>query len=408
MTASTTRVAYVQVEELLTLDAALALVLDRARPLAAERVPLSKAAGRFLAEAASASVDLPPFPSSAMDGFAVRSADTPGRLPVVERIAAGSPVARSLAAGEAMGIATGGMVPDGADAVIQHERVVEQDNTIEISDFVANGANIRPVGRDVVAGAEVVPAGVQLGPAQIGALAAAGVADVVCARRPRVAVLTTGTELREPGSPLGPGEVYESNGVMLAAQLEAEGAIVTRLAAVADDEEEHRRALEEGLEQDVLVTSGGVSVGPHDLVRRVEAELGVEEVFWRVAVRPGKPVAFGLRGATLVFGLPGNPVSSLVGCELFVRPALRALQGAVDPGPRFAAGRLASTIERNPARDDLVRSRATVTDDGVVLERVSGQESHMIVRAAEADALVLVPRGDGRLPAGSVVRYLAL
>jgi molybdopterin molybdotransferase len=408
MTASTTRVAYAQVEQLLTLDAALALVLDRARPLEAERVPLSKAAGRFLAAAASASVDLPPFPSSAMDGFAVRSVDTPGRLPVVERIAAGSPVDRSLAAGEAMGIATGGVVPDGADAVIQHERVVEQDNTVEISETVASGANIRPIGRDVVAGGEVVPAGVQLGPAQIGALAAAGVAEVVCARRPRVAVLTTGTELREPGSPLGPGEIYESNGVMLAAQLEAEGAVVTGLAAVADDEEEHRRALEEGLEQDVLVTSGGVSVGPHDLVRRVEAELGVEEVFWRVAVRPGKPVAFGLRVATLVFGLPGNPVSSLVGCELFVRPALRALQGAVDPGPRFAAGRLSSTVERNPARDDLLRSRATVTDDGVVLEPVSGQESHMIVRAAEADALVLVPRGDGRLSAGSVVRYLAL
>jgi molybdopterin molybdotransferase len=408
MTASTTRVAYAQVEELLTLDAALALVLDRARPLEAERVQLSKAAGRFLAEAAFASVDLPPFPSSAMDGFAVRSADTPGRLPVVERIAAGSPANRSLAAGEAMGIATGGMVPDGADAVIQYERVVEQENAIEIREPVATSANIRPVGRDIVAGGEVVPAGVQLGPAQIGALAAAGVAEVVCARRPRVAVLTTGTELREPGSPLGPGEVYESNGVMLAAQLEAEGAVVTRLAAVVDDEEEHRRALEEGLEQDVLVTSGGVSVGPHDLVRRVEVELGVEEVFWRVAVRPGKPVAFGVRDATLVFGLPGNPVSSLVSCELFVRPALRALQGAVDPGPRFAAGRLASTIERNPARDDLVRSRATVTDDGVVLDPVSGQESHMIVRAAEADALVLVPRGDGRLAAGSVVRYLAL
>ena len=207
MTASTTRVAYAQVEELLTLDAALALVLDRARPLEAERVPLSKAAGRFLAETACASVDLPPFPSSAMDGFAVRSVDTPGRLPVVERIAAGSPVDRSLAAGEAMGIATGGMVPDGADAVIQHERVVEQDNTVEISEPVASGANIRPIGRDVVAGGEVVPAGVQLGPAQIGALAAAGVAEVVCARRPRVAVLTTGTELREPGSPLGPGEI---------------------------------------------------------------------------------------------------------------------------------------------------------------------------------------------------------
>jgi molybdopterin molybdotransferase len=397
-----------RMDELLALEAAQALVLERARPLGVERVALSEAIGRVLAEPAAAVVDLPPFPSSAMDGYAVRSADTPGRLPVVQRVAAGAPATRPLTQGEAMGIATGGMVPEGADAVIQHERVVANDNEIEIPDSVANGANVRPVGRDVAAGHAVVQAGARLGPAQIGALAAAGVAEVVCGRRPRVAVLTTGTELREPGSPLGPGEVYEANGVMLAAQLAAEGALVTRLAAVADDDEEHRQALAEGLEHDVLVTSGGVSVGPHDLVRRVEAELGVEEVFWRVAVRPGKPVSFGVRGATLVFGLPGNPVSSLVGCELFVRPALRALQGTTDPGPWFGAGRLTVTVERNPARDDLLRARATVTDDGVSLEPVSGQESHMIVRAAEANALALVPRGDGELRAGSVVRYLAL
>jgi molybdopterin molybdotransferase len=396
------------VEELLTLQAAQALVLERTRPLGAERVPLMDASGRFLAEAAAAVVDLPPFASSAMDGFAVRSADTPGRLPVVQRIAAGAPAARALVTGEAMGIATGGMVPDGADAVIQHERVVEKDNIVEISEPVSAGANVRPVGRDVVAGGEVVPAGVRLGPAQIGALAAAGVAEVVCGLRPRVAVLTTGTELRGPGSPLGPGEVYEANGVMLSAQIAAEGARVTCLASVADDEDAHRRALEQGLEHDVLVTSGGVSVGPHDLVRRVEAELGVEEVFWRVAVRPGKPVAFGVRGSTLVFGLPGNPVSSLVACELFVRPALRALQGAGDPGPRFAVGRLAATVRRNPARDDLLRARSKPTDDCVELEPVGGQESHMIVSAAEADALVLVPRGESELAAGAVVRYLAL
>jgi molybdopterin molybdotransferase len=245
-------------------------------------------------------------------------------------------------------------------------------------------------------------------PSQVGALAAAGVAGVVCSRRPRVAVLTTGTELRPPGSALRPGEVYEANGVMLAAQLAAAGALVRGLEAVADDERAHRAALEDGLASDVLVTSGGVSVGPHDLVRRVEQELGVQEVFWRVAVRPGKPVSFGVRGATLVFGLPGNPVSTLVGCELFVRPALLALQGAVDPGPRFAVGRLARAVPRNPARDDLLRARSAVTGEGVSLEPVAGQESHMIVRAAEADALVFVPRGEGVLDAGSPVRYLAL
>jgi molybdopterin molybdotransferase len=396
------------VEEILSLSAAQALVLDRAHPLTAETVSLAEAAGRFLAEPARALVDLPPFRSSAMDGFALRAADTPGELPVVFRIAAGAPAAAVLEAGQAMGIATGGLVPDGADAVIQHERVVDQDNTIQIGEAVAKGANVRETGRDVSAGAVVAQAGTRLGPAQIGALAAAGVAEVACTRRPRVAVLTTGTELREPGSVLGPGQVYEANGVMLAAQLATAGAEVTRLSSVVDDEDAHRRALETGLGFDVLVSSGGVSVGPHDLVRRVEAELGVEEVFWRVAVRPGKPVSFGVRNETLVFGLPGNPVSTLVGCELFVRPAVLALQGATDPGPRFSAGRLAETVSRNSGRDDLLRARSRVTDDGVELSPVTGQESHMIARAAEADALVLVPRGEGELAVGSSVRYLPL
>ncbi len=394
--------------ELLSRTEARRIVLERARPLPTETVRTENAAGRVLAEPASALVDLPPFRSSAMDGYAVRAEDTPGTLPIVFRIAAGAPAPRPLAPGEAMGIATGGVVPDGADAVLPHETVGESDNNVEIPMRATTGANVRGVGRDVAAGAAVVGAGIRLGPAQIGALAAAGVAEVVCTRRPRAAVLTTGTELRSPGLPLGPGEVYEANGAMLAAQLAAAGAEVTRLAAVADDEAAHRRSLEQGLEFDVLVTSGGVSVGPHDLVRRIESELGVEELFWRVAVRPGKPVSFGVRGATLVFGLPGNPVSSLVSCELFVRPALLALQGAADPGPILAVGKLAATVTRNAGRDDLLRARATVTDDGISLEPLGGQESHMIVRAAEANALILIPRGDGELETGSTVRYLSL
>lgn len=396
------------VTEIISLQEAQALVRERVRPLAPERVPLDLAAGRVLAESALATVDLPPFRSSAMDGFALRASDTPGTLPVTFRIAAGTPASHPLGTGEAMAIATGGLVPDGADAVVPHEYVVDRGDSLEVAEAVVSGANVREPGRDVVAGSVVVEAGSRLGPAQIGALAAAGLAEVTCARRPRVAVLTTGTELRPPGTPLGPGQVYEANGVMLAAQLAAAGAEVRRLAAVADDEEEHRRSLAAGLEHDVLVTSGGVSVGPHDLVRRIEAELGVEEVFWRVAVRPGKPVSFGVRGATLVFGLPGNPVSTLVGCELFVRPAVLGLQGAADPGPRLAAGRLASAVTRNGGRDDLMRARASLRDDGVWLQPLTGQESHMIARAAEADSLVLIPRGDGVLPAGSAVRYLPL
>jgi molybdopterin molybdotransferase len=344
-----------------------------------------------------------------MDGFALRAADTPGRLPVVARIAAGRPATRALEAGEAMAIATGGVVPEGADAVIPVEYVVEHDNSIETKETVAAGAHVRPRGGDLAAGDVVVPAGTVLRPTELGALAAAGLAEVTCAARPRAAVVATGSELRRAGERLGPGEIYEANGIMLGAALASAGAEVLPLASVADDEQAHRAALEHGLsDADMLVTSGGVSVGPHDLVRKIEAELGVEEVFWKVAVKPGKPVSFGVRGGTLVFGLPGNPVSSLVCFELFVRTALLALQGAREPGPAFAPGELAVSVRRNPERDEFLRARLRTDGGCALLEPLGGQESHMIARAAAADALVLAPRGEGELAAGSAVRYLAL
>jgi molybdopterin molybdotransferase len=394
--------------ELLSLAEAQTRVLERVVPLRSEEVPVGLAAGRVLATDARAAVDLPPFPSSAMDGYAVRSADTPGTLPIVARIAAGSPAQRELRAREAMSIATGGVVPDGADAVIPIEYVVHHDNEVEIDKAVAFGENVRPRGSDARARDVVVPSGTYLGPAQIAALAAAGLGTVAVGRRPRVAVLSTGSELRAPGEELGPGEIYEANGVLLATALAAAGAEIAELPAVADDEAAHRAALERGLESDVLVTSGGVSVGLHDLVRRILGELGVDELFWGVAVKPGKPLAFGVRDRTLVFGLPGNPVSTLVASELFVRPALLALQGATNPGPTFREGRLAAPVRRNGQRDELLRARTRAGDNGVLLEPVAGQESHMIVRAAGADALVFAPRGDGELGAGELVRYLSL
>jgi molybdopterin molybdotransferase len=394
--------------KLLSIEEALELVLARVEPLPAETVPVEHAVGRVLAEPASSTTDLPPFDSSAMDGFALRSEDTPGTLPVPLRIAAGAPAGRSLARGEAMGIATGGVVPEGADAVIPLEYVVDNDNTIEIADAVQAGANIRPAGGDLRQEAVVVEAGVRLGAAQVAALSAAGVAEARVSQRPRAAVLATGSELRRPGEPLEPGQIYEANGILIEAQLASAGAAVERLSTVADDEDAHREALHRGLEADVLVTSGGVSVGPHDLVRRIEAELGVEEVFWGVSVKPGKPISFGVREGGLVFGLPGNPVSVLVGFELFVRPAVLALQGVAQPRPRFERGRLVGELERNPGRDELVRGRLSFDGEGPLVEPLPGRESHMIARAALADALVLVRRGEDRLRPGDSVEFLRL
>jgi molybdopterin molybdotransferase len=395
-------------ESLLTFDRAQALVLEHARPLPAEEVAVAAAAGRVAAADVKALVDLPPFPSSAMDGFAVRSGDLPGALRVTGESAAGAPFQGTVGAGEAVAISTGGVVPEGSDAVLPIEYVVTKDNTIETAEVLDVGANVRPRGGDVRGGEVVVARGTLLRAAHVAAAAAAGVASIPCARRPRVAVVATGSELVPPGRELGHGQVYEANGAMLAAALRAAGAEVLSVETAGDDEQVLRSALARGLGADALVTSGGVSVGEHDLVRAVERELGVEEIFWRIAMRPGKPLAFGVRDATLVFGLPGNPVSALVGCELFVKPALRALQGLAEPLPVFEPGRLSQSLRRNGERDQFVRALVRREADGIELDPVRGQESHMIARSSLADALIHVPRGNGEVAAGDTVSWLRL
>ena len=393
---------------LLTIDEALGHIVDHARLLPVEMVLVGDAAGRVLREPARASVDLPPFPSSAMDGFALRAADAPGELPIAFRVAAGTAPPGPLPDGSAAGISTGGTVPEGADAVVPVEVVDDRGTHVAISEPATAGQHVRPRGGDVREGDTVAEPGTRLGPAQIGALAAAGIAGVACSERPLVAILATGSELRSAGEALAAGQIFESNRAMVAAVLERVSAEVEVLPVVADDAAAHREAIARGLEADVLVTSGGVSMGEHDLVRRIEAELGVQEIFWGVAIKPGKPISFGVRDGTLVFGLPGNPVSSLVGALVFVSTGLRAAQGAADPLPRYGMGRTRVALRRNAHRDEFLR--AARSDDGneVVLEAIAGQESHMIARASAADALVHVPRGDGEIAAGSLVRFLAL
>jgi molybdopterin molybdotransferase len=397
---------------LISVGDAQRIVLEQAQRLDPERVPIERAAGRVLAEPVAALVDLPPFANSAMDGFALRSADTaaaPLRLPVIAQIAAGSPADRPLAPGEAMGISTGAALPEGADAVVPLELVKEGDGSIELSGSVAPGDNVRKAATDVSAGDTLLDPGTRLGPAQVAALAAAGLSEVQCTKRPRVGILVTGSELRQPGEALGPGQIYESNGLLLATALQLAGAVPAQLGVVADDADEHERAMERALLGfDMLVTSGGASVGPHDLVRSTQAKLRVEEHFWGVAVKPGKPVAFGTRRDHLVFNLPGNPVSVLVTFELFVRPAVKALLGLPDPLPEHREGTLATAVARNPHRDEYVRATTKRDGESVVVEPLPGRESHMIARAGRADALIVLEAGEGELAGGEVVRYIPL
>ena len=393
---------------LLSIDDALALIEAHVTPLPVEEVALEHAYGRYIAQELRAAIDLPPFASSAMDGYALRAEDAPGRLTVVGESSAGSPYLGGLRPGEAIAISTGAVVPAQADVVVPIEDVSSDGEQIELASPVLPGSFVRNRGSDMERGDRILDPGTRLGSAQIGAAAAVGLATLPCRRRPSVAVLTTGSELRRPGEPLAQGEIYDANGPMLTAALLTSGAGVEHIPAAADTSEAHRMALVQALEHDVVISSGGVSVGAHDLVRSVGRELGVSEVFWRIALRPGKPLAFGVRGSMLVFGLPGNPVSSLVCFELFVRPALLALQGAASVRPAWSSGVLGAAVARNPHRDDLIRVRFEGPDGSTVLVPLHGQQSHQIAITAQAGALARIPTGTGELPAGAEVAYLPL
>ena len=393
-------------DKLLPVDRALDVVLETVRPLGVEDVRLDAAFERYLGEPVIATLDLPPFTNSAMDGYAVRHGDAPGDLAVVGESAAGAPFAGLVEAGQAVTISTGAVLPEGADSVAPIEWVEAVDSSIiRIPRPVPHGYAIRHSGSDVRHGDDVLPAGIRLGPGQIGAAASLGLSSLRCGALPRVAVLTTGSELRPGGERLGPGQIYDSNGPLLRAALASAGASVTLVPSAGDTREAHRVALEQALSHDVVLSTGGVSVGGHDLVREISRELGVRELFWRIALKPGKPLSFGVRDRTLIFGIPGNPVSVLVCFELFVRPALIALQGGRHPRPAFTRAELAAAVERNPDRDEMIRVRRH--DDGRV-EPLRGQQSHQLAISSLSDGLARIPAGSGTLAAGSGVSYLPL
>jgi molybdopterin molybdotransferase len=388
--------------DLISIAEARERVLEHAHPLAPEDMELDHALGRVLAEDARAEGDLPPFDSSAMDGYAV-IAGPAAELPVVGESRAGSPAQRPLNQGEAMRISTGAAVPEGADAVVPVENVETADGRVKVP-ATSPGDHIRRAGEDARRGQTVIEAGTELDPAGVAVLAALGKATVSCGPRPRVAVLVTGDELVEPGTPLGPGQIRDSNAYALAAQAVRAGGRVIAKRVVRDDREATQQAFGAAIgEADVVIGSGGVSVGPHDHVKPALAALGVEERFWGVKLKPGKPTWFGTApGGTLVFGLPGNPVSAMITFHLFARPALRALQGA-DP----RAGTRASAILDAPLprgrREEVVRCRLTAGDDGWHVAPTKEQGSHVLTSMLGAAAYAFVPPGEGQLDPGDRV-----
>ncbi|MFL5826873.1 MAG: gephyrin-like molybdotransferase Glp [Thermoleophilaceae bacterium] len=376
-------------------------VLGASFRLAPEELEIATALGRVLAEDVTSAERLPPFDSSAMDGFAL-IAGSGGELDLAGESRAGAPWSGELSRGQAVRISTGAEIPAGANAVVPIERAEERDGRV-VAPETRVGENVRYAGEDVREGETVLRAGDTLGPAELAVLASLGHARVRVGAQPRVAVLATGDELVPPGEPLGPGQIRDSNAIALAAQAESAGARVVERATVRDEPAATTAALGQALgSADVVCVSGGVSVGPHDHVKPALRELGVEEVFWGVRLKPGKPTWFGTAPGKLVFGLPGNPVSAMVTFHLFARPALRALQGG-DAGDVRVRAVLDAPIERNPARDQAIRCRVEARDDGFHVEPTKEQGSHVLTSMLGAGALALVPAGEGSLAAGDRV-----
>jgi molybdopterin molybdotransferase len=380
---------------MLTVDDALVRLLAGIRRTDGERLALGDALGRVpVADALSADVDVPAFANSAMDGFAVRAADGDGSRRVIGESRAGGPPAPRVLAGTAVRIMTGAPLPDGADAVVPVEEAEESDGAVSLLSVPLVGRHVREAGLDVRGGSSVPLPRLPLTPSAIGLLAALGTSGLEVRRRPRVAVLSTGDELREVGSPLGHGQIYDANAPALAAAVTEAGGEPLVLERAPDEpsviEARIRSAVEAAA--DLLVLSGGVSVGAHDHVRTVIERLGTLD-FWRIAVQPGKPLAFGRIGDVPVVGLPGNPVSALVTFELFVRPMLRAMLGLAGDGRLRVAAQVSEAIAKDEARRAYLRVVVTRGGDGYRAISAGGQGSSQLLPLASANALLVVPEG---------------
>lgn len=398
--------------EHLSVSEAQRLVLESVNASGVEQVKLERCLGRVLAEEVCSNRDQPPYDISAMDGYALRSADlahVPATLEIIEDIKAGDMPAKTLAPGQCARIMTGAPLPQGADAVIRVEDTdAKPDNRVQINQAVKPGNDIRRLGENMFNGEVVLTPGTEITPGVIGVLATVKHAKVQVHRRPSVAILSTGNELEGLDEPVDPNKIPNSNGYALMAQAQALGIEPVLLGIARDDPDELANYLRRGLEYDVLLVSGGTSVGVHDYVRPTIEALGTQMLFWRVSMKPGHPVAFGKVGKKVIFGLPGNPVSSMVCFEHFVAPALRRMMGHGRIYRRTIEARLTHSVKHQPGRTEFIRVTLAKEEGGYAATSTGAQSSGMLLSMANADGLAVLPAECNGLAADTRVAVLLL
>lgn len=395
---------------MISIEEAREKILSQVSMLESMELPILDCLDLILAEDIYSDNDIPPFDNSAMDGFAVRAEDLrdaepddPVTLAVIEEIPAGKVSEKMIVSGTASRIMTGAGMPVGADAVVQVEHVSETEDTVIFTGPVEVGKNVRRAGEDVAKGELVLKTGTDTGPAEIGLLASLGRKKIKVVRRPKVAILSTGDELLDIDEPLSPGKIRNSNSHSLAAQVIEAGGIPVMLGVARDNKEDIKSKIIEGASNDILVTTGGVSVGKFDLVKDCLEELGAELLFWKVAMKPGKPLTFGKLDGALIFGVPGYPVATMVSFEEFTRPTIRKMMGKEELFRPVVEAVLEEDVKKKPGRVNLLRCIVTRTEDGYTVKTTGPQGSGILKSMVMANGLAVLPAEETFLPKGSKV-----